>query len=379
MADRRHAEIAGAGIVGLTAATVLAQRGWSVRVHERNPELREIGAGLTFWPNGLQVLREIGVFTAAETGGQWMKHWALIDERKRTLQAADFRALTFLRTHLHHVLAEKATSAGVEIVTSSLVTGATPEGEVLLANGSRLKADLVVGADGLRSAVRESLGLTRRMVDLHDGCLRHLVPLREGDAREDFTEHWSGSRRLGIVPCTKDHHYIFLCCSAADMAARTDIASWIESFPHCRHLLERISDTAPYNTFYDVIPSRWSSGRGAIVGDAANAMSANLGLAANVGIVNTFSLGQSLDAEPDLQTALKRWEASERPFTDSAQRYSRMYSWIVCRWPRALLDARSALIGALGFSKPVQRRLRTHPATQRVPRILPEGTAVTAR
>ena len=55
-----HAEIAGAGFAGLTAAVALRQRGWSVRLHEKGPELRAFGAGIYLWHNGLRVLEGLG-------------------------------------------------------------------------------------------------------------------------------------------------------------------------------------------------------------------------------------------------------------------------------------------------------------------------------
>ncbi len=63
-----HAEIAGAGIAGLTAAAALAQRGWSVRVHERSANLRTFGAGIYIWSNGLRVLEAIGAYDEAMVG-----------------------------------------------------------------------------------------------------------------------------------------------------------------------------------------------------------------------------------------------------------------------------------------------------------------------
>ena len=65
MRDRRHAEIAGGGFTGLTLAAALAQRGWSVRVHERAAEIRAFGAGIWLWENGVRVLNAIG---AADEG-----------------------------------------------------------------------------------------------------------------------------------------------------------------------------------------------------------------------------------------------------------------------------------------------------------------------
>ena len=65
---QRHAEIAGAGFAGLTAACALAQRGWSVRVHERAEKLRTTGAGIYIYENGLRVLEAVGACDAAVAG-----------------------------------------------------------------------------------------------------------------------------------------------------------------------------------------------------------------------------------------------------------------------------------------------------------------------
>src|SRR5260370_41996352 len=65
---KRHAEIAGAGFAGLTAACALAQRGWSVRVHERGQRLRTTGAGIYIYENGLRVLAAVAAYERAGQG-----------------------------------------------------------------------------------------------------------------------------------------------------------------------------------------------------------------------------------------------------------------------------------------------------------------------
>src|SRR5215211_4503462 len=100
---QRHAEIIGAGFAGLTAACALAQRGWRVRVHERADGLRTAGAGINIYDNGLRLL---------------------------------------------DALAAAARRAGVEILTSSEGSAASPDGELTLANGEKTRADLIVAADG---------------------------------------------------------------------------------------------------------------------------------------------------------------------------------------------------------------------------------------
>src|SRR5215468_6451746 len=103
---QRHAEIAGAGFAGLAAACALAQRGWSVRVHERADRLRTTGAGIYIYENGLRVLE---------------------------------------------ALAEQAKKAGVEIMLNSTGVSALPDGALTLADGTTRQADLVIGADGTGS------------------------------------------------------------------------------------------------------------------------------------------------------------------------------------------------------------------------------------
>ena len=76
-------EIAGAGLSGLAAATAFARAGWNVRLHERNDQLREIGAGIFMWENGLRVLEAIGAYDEATAGGERDEYWEILDERER--------------------------------------------------------------------------------------------------------------------------------------------------------------------------------------------------------------------------------------------------------------------------------------------------------
>src|SRR5215470_18637357 len=161
--SQRHAEIAGAGFAGLTAACALAQRGWSVRVHERADKLRTTGAGIYIYENGLRVLEAVGAYEAAVAGANPAHRREVRDEANRLISVhqwdASARAFSIVRQRVINALAAAAARAGVEIVTGSAVAGASADGELLLANGQRCKADLVVGADGSNSRVRDSLGL----------------------------------------------------------------------------------------------------------------------------------------------------------------------------------------------------------------------------
>ena len=362
----RHVEIAGAGLAGLTAAAALGKRGWSVRVHERGNDLREIGAGIYLWENALRALEDVGAYDAVTATAERVQSPELRDHRNRVLQREWLRhgrLYTVARRHLHACLVDAARSAGAEIVTNSQAVAATPLGALELQDGTLLEADLVIGADGYASRVRESLGLGKAMVNLQDGCGRHMIERNADDPVGTAIEEWNGGRRIGVVPCAPDKTYIFLCCPESDVEGRQqqpfNRETWIASFPHMKSQLDRIPDNPEgrYATFHDVQSTGWHKGRAAIIGDAAHAMSPNLGQAACCGMMNAVALGQALDRFDDVEQALDVWEASERPVTDRVQRYSRLYGRMGTRWPRQLLDARSALVWTLGKAAPVQKRI----------------------
>lgn len=366
MPVKGHVEIAGAGLAGLTAAAALAGRGWSVRVHEKGRELREIGAGIYLWENALRALEVIGAYDEVMTGGERITSPELRDHKHRLLQREwlrDGRLYTIPRRTLHTALVNAARGAGAEIVTSSPISGATPDGALELVDGTRLAADLVIGADGVHSRVRDTLGLTHKMVNLRDGCGRHLVPRTSDDPVNVVMEEWSGGRRIGVVPSSPDWTYLFLCGPERDVACTEqqpfNHETWIQSFPHFRSQLERIPDMPEgrWAPFFDVTTLGWYRGRAAIVGDAAHAMSPNLGQAACMAMVNSVALAQALDRY-DIDTALAVWEDTERPVTRRVQRYSRVYGKVGTRWPGRLLGVRSALIWSVGKARPVQRRIQ---------------------
>ncbi|WP_081649628.1 FAD-dependent oxidoreductase [Fodinicurvata sediminis] len=371
MSRTREAEIAGAGLAGLAAATALAQQGWNVRVHEKGKDLREIGAGIYLWQNALDALRELRVYDkVAATGVRSEKPRLLQDHKAQEVKIRrdhdpDPELIVILRTELHRILAEQAISEGVEIVTNSRVLGADPEGRLEFSDGYGPKVDLVVGADGVFSRVRDSIRLTERIVDLKDGCGRHLIPRQEDDGlNNQRIEMWNGGRRIGMAAASKDHHYVFLCCPEHDTAGRLqqpfNLEAWAESHPIYKKYLQRLPKHPEeyWRPFFNVFCSAWSRGNVCIVGDAAHGMSPNLGQGACVAITNGTVLARAVSAQEDIPAALAHWEKMERPYIDKTQRMSYLYGYFGTRWPQKLLGLRSKILPIVAKTDRFQRSLR---------------------
>lgn len=365
------AEVAGAGLAGLTVAAFLAQEGWKVRVHEKGRELREIGAGIYLWENALNALRALGVYDKVAAAGVESKTpRALTDHNHNEIKLRRDgdpvpELVVCLRTDLHKILADNAIACGVEIVTNSKVVGADPEGRLELEHETTEKADLVVGADGVFSKVRDSLQLATSVVELKDGCGRHLIPRKKGDSVDHTrVEMWNGGRRVGIAPASKDHHYMFLCCPEYDTEGRIqqpfNLEAWVSSHPWYREYLERMpkNPAEHWRPFYNVTCSSWSKGNVCIIGDAAHGMAPNLGQGAGVAIVSSMVLAREVTRSPSVREGLERWQASELPYTLETQRMSYLYGAVGTKWPRALLGLRTRVLPFIARTTLVQRKLR---------------------
>ena len=248
-APARHAEVAGAGFAGLTVSTALAQRGWTVRLHEQNDSVRDFGAGIVMWRNAMLALEVIGVAQSVRENGVRPDYYqTFLNGESVSLEVPGFPYWAITRPKLHSLLADAARAAGVQIVTSSRAVGADPAGALLMADGSRLEADLVIGTDGAGSAVRNSLtDLVQERKKYSDGVCRVLIPRPQefrGERWNRVLDYWTlepDAMRVLYHPMSPDMLYIaFMAETKNERASRipVDVEVWSDRFPHLIPIIE---------------------------------------------------------------------------------------------------------------------------------------------
>ena len=335
------AEIAGGGFGGLVAAIALADRGWSVRLHERRQAVDSEGYGIAVQRNMTHIFRTFGVLDAVLAGGAHLDRRDSLDRDGRVVMSrpTDRSPWRVDRRHIVSVLADRAQAAGAEIRFGSTVTEAHPDGRLATADGYESTADLIVVADGVNSALRDRLGLLERRRMERDGGLRVAIPrlpdeIAETDANgTPMIEAWADNRRVLYCPVDRGRFYVLLGSLAGDDAAHgapIDPAEWARSFPTLRGLLERVARHADWSEarwaqFQTIRLKRWSAGRVAVLGDAAHAMAPYLGQGAGHAMMNALGLAVALEEAPDVAAALDAWERRERPLTEHTQRWTRIY------------------------------------------------------
>jgi 2-polyprenyl-6-methoxyphenol hydroxylase-like FAD-dependent oxidoreductase len=363
----KHAEIAGAGYAGLMMALLLAQRGWTVTVHERSEAVREIGAGIFLHNNGLLVLEEAGLMEELAPKGERLLRDRMVDHSGRVMQERDLsgpntRRWSFPRQAPIEVLHDAAIRAGVEILTGSTVKSAHPDGVLVGEDGREHRADLVIGADGYRSAVRNSLGLTRLERRLPTTSIRFLLPGRALTPEPMSTEHWSRRRRIALAACGPDYTYCYMACPEGDgpgSEVPINLESWSDHFPRLRGVFELLNRSEPFKAYYSWVQAHaWSKGNVALLGDAAHALPPTLGQGSNLAMSNARSLVTFLERIDEVPAALVAWEHAVRPTTEATQAWARHYDRLTKYWPNSMSAVRARIIWVFGASPQLSARMR---------------------
>lgn len=323
----RRIIIIGGGIAGLTAATALSARGHEVEVLERQPEWPAVGWGLTLTGPSLRALRTIGLDERCIEAGFPINVIHNCDVAGNVLHKVEPPSLLpgqpvsvgIGRPALSRVLSEAAAEAGAVLTLGAQVTGVErngPDGvEVVLADGSRRSADLVVAADGVHSATRAAIGVEDEPSFIGRAIWRTTVP-RPAWVNQLTT--FNGERHSsGIIPLSQTSAYVFTTqpIGESEHAPDGDLAA------EFRELLaplegemaairdgivdpERVVRRPAYGL---VVDGPWHRDRVVLIGDAAHACYPGMVSGAALAVEDAVVLAEELERGATLEESLTRF------------------------------------------------------------------------
>src|SRR6266568_1555 len=326
--------IIGGGIGGLCTAIGLGQIGVEAIVYEQVEVLSEVGAGLTLWANAIKALRRLGLADAVISAGSKIEHGAIRAAGGRTLSRSEPGEIERLfgeptvaihRADLHDILLSALPADTFRL--GSKCTGFEQEADsvtVRFAGGHTDRADLVVGADGIHSAIRRQLFPEVSLRYSGYTAWRGVVATKDEVALGVTSESWGCGSRFGILRVDKERVYWF--ATANTPAERTLTATERKSFLRQRfrgwhHPVELLLESTPaeailQNDIYDLKPiAHWGKGRVVLLGDAAHPTTPNMGQGACMAIESSLVLTRCLSQEAELAGALRRYETERMPRT----------------------------------------------------------------
>jgi 2-polyprenyl-6-methoxyphenol hydroxylase-like FAD-dependent oxidoreductase len=332
----RTAIVVGGGIGGLGAAIGLRLRGWEVTVLERRASTAPAGIGLVLQANGMRCLDALGLGDAVRAGGRPDAGGGTRTADGRWLARVDgdimgdllgTTAVGIHRATLHRILLDALPPGTVH--SGATVTGATADGTVTYLSGGEQtrRADLVVGADGINSAVRTALW------PRHPGPVRVGVVGWRGVTRDpwpgdiEVAISWGRGEEFGVVPLLDGRVYWFAAINAPGLVPGDPLDAVRERFGHWHDPIPAVlAATDPAGVLQDdlrcldVPLPTFVRGNVALLGDAAHAMTPNLGQGANQALEDAVVLAAA--------GSLAGYDRERRPRSQRVARASRRIGWM---------------------------------------------------
>lgn len=324
--------IAGAGIGGLATAIALQQKGHKVRLFDRVQELRPAGSAISVWSNGVIVLDALGLGKAMDEASGNMEAMSYHDKDGKLLTRFSLKPLyesvgraakPIARTELQRVLLE-GVGGKVQLGKRCVGYNKKKEGgvEVLFDDGDKVEADLLVGADGTHSVLRSQVA-GRKVDRRYSGYVNWNGRVKATEKlapSADWTQFVGDAKRVSMMPMGNGLFYFFFdvplpAGTESDPAKYKEELSgyfkgWAE--PVQELLREMDPSTIARVEIHDIDPLDNLVDTGvALIGDAAHAMSPDLGQGGVQAIEDGWVLAKCIEAHPgDLNAALKAYNDS---------------------------------------------------------------------
>jgi 2-polyprenyl-6-methoxyphenol hydroxylase-like FAD-dependent oxidoreductase len=327
----KHVLIVGGGIAGMTLAIGLRRLGILVQVAELDPNWRVYGAGITITGPTLRALDELGLLERVLDEGCGYEAIRICDAAGKVILPSRVTGQPFgpripngggiLRPVLHRMLAEATRVAGAEVRLGTGVAAIEQNNDtitVAFTDGTRSSYDLVFGADGVHSRMRELLFPNAPKPKFTgQGCWRAVLARpADVDCAQVFV---GGPVKAGVTPVSRTQMYMFLLQHAPDNPRMAE-SHWPQLLKEQLHgfggLLGDIRDDLNASSMINyrplealLLPPPWHSGRALLIGDAAHATTPHLASGAGLAIEDSLVLCSLLRAGIPLSSVFDRFMA----------------------------------------------------------------------
>ena len=344
--------VVGAGLGGMTVAGLLQRAGFSVRVYEQAAAFSRIGAGIHLSANVMVVMRRLGIEAALSARGlhpdafvsrRWDTGETLFELPLDAAAEARYGAeyINVHRGDLHHIL-ESALTPGT-VVFGKRLREVSVAGAVRLGfdDGDRAEADLVIGADGVNSRLRDHLvGAEPPRFSGHVAH-RAIFPasLLDGLDIRACTKWWGPDRHILVYYMTQAREEVYAVTSvpATDWDFRNavlpcDPAEFAACFAGWHPELRRVVDAAPEVTKWPVFDrepiAAWSRGPVVLLGDACHPLLPYMASGAAMAIEDGAVLGRCIATLPGAAEAFAAYQATRMPRIAKVRRISLANTWL---------------------------------------------------
>ncbi|WP_026128702.1 FAD-dependent monooxygenase [Nocardiopsis halophila] len=328
--------VVGAGIGGLTAAIALRRVGLEVEVHERAPEIRASGFGLSVMSNALSALDSLGIDLGLEKRGRTLDRYLVKDRRGRLVREFPFPEIVdrigvpcvcIGRADLFAALRQEAEGIPVHLGRAAEGFEAGEDGvAVRFADGGTAEGDLLVGADGFNSAVRRQVaGPGEPSQDSGYIVWLGITDYSHPRFPEGSVIHfWGDGMRFGLVDIGHGRLYWWGTknmseeTSADWSGGRAEILGAYSGWPDEVREAVRVtpeSDILAVTSRDRPFLARWGEGPVTLLGDAAHPMLTSLGQGSAMAMEDAVVLARHVEREPDVHRALRGYEDARRERT----------------------------------------------------------------
>lgn len=315
--------IIGAGIGGLTIALTLKQKGLNVHIFESSAEIKPVGAGIIIANNAMQVFKKLGIQDKIENAGNKISYMKITDAQLNNISVVDLTEyerkygvhnIAIHRGEMQKILANEVGYDNINLSKRLSKIEKADLFKLTFEDKSTIKCKLVIGADGLKSVVRNQLFEKSTLRNAKQICWRGICEIELPEKyHTELNEAWGKGKRFGFVKISDRKVYWYALTNSKNVIAdEVNLTKIFNEFHH--DILKIISATSKeqiiVSDIIDLKPiNKWQNENVCLIGDAAHATTPNLGQGACQAIEDAYVLGKLLDNGIAIENTFKEYES----------------------------------------------------------------------